>query len=145
MSKATKIGCIILLFLMLIAVRAFVQPYLYDPLIEFFKSDYLYSAIPEINLGQLFLNIFYRYTLNTIISLTIIYLVYNNLKVFWFSVKLYAIAFILLCITLFVLLKFNNNEGYRLIFYVRRFLIHPIFLLILLPAFYYQKLKVKDK
>ena len=130
---------------MLITVRAFVQPYFYDPLIEFFKSDYLYMAIPEINLEHLFLNIFYRYTLNTIISLAIIYLVYNNLKVFKFSVKLYAIAFVILSIILFILLELDNNQGYRLIFYVRRFLIHPIFLLILLPAFYYQKLKVKDK
>jgi len=141
MSKTTKIVFIGLLFLMLIAVRAFVQPYFYDPLIEYFKGNYLYNTFPEINLGYLFLNIFYRYLLNTIISLTIIYVVYSDLKVLRFSVKFYAIAFVLLCLFLFLLLKFDHHQGYRLVFYVRRFLIHPIFLLILLPAFYYQKLK----
>jgi len=141
MSKTTKIVFIGLLFLMLIAVRAFVQQYFYDPLIEYFKGNYLYNTFPEINLGYLFLNIFYRFLLNTIISLTIIYVVYSNLKVLRFSVKFYAIAFVLLCFILFLLLKFDHNQGYILIFYVRRFLIHPIFLLILLPAFYYQKLK----
>ena len=144
MSKTTKIVFIALLILLLIAVRAFLEPYFYDPLNEFFKSDYLYVSIPEINLEHLFLNIFYRYTLNAIISLSIIFLVYNNLKVFRFSFKFYIIAFVVLCIILFILLKFNYIQGYRLIFYVRRFLIHPIFLLILLPAFYYQKLKVND-
>lgn len=140
MSKTTKIVFIGLLFLMLIAVRAFVQPYFYDPLIEYFKGNYLYNTFPEINLGYLFLNIFYRFLLNTIISLTIIYVVYSDLKVLRFSVKFYAIAFVLLCLFLFLLLN-DHHQGYRLVFYVRRFLIHPIFLLILLPAFYYQKLK----
>ena len=128
---------------MLIAVRAFAQPYFYDPLIDYFKSDYLHSAIPKIDLASFFLNIFYRYILNTVISLAIIYLVYTNLKELKFSIKFYIAAFIVLSITLFMLLKFDLNQGYRLIFYVRRFLIHPVFLLLLLPAFYYQKLKLK--
>ena len=143
MKKIVRITFIVVLFLILIAVRAIVQPYFYDPLIEYFEGDYLHTSIPEINLGAFFLNVFYRYTLNTIISLAIIYVVFNNLKVIKFSIKFYIIAFILLGIVLFILLKFDLNLGYRLTFYVRRFLIHPLFLLILLPAFYYQKLKLE--
>ena len=141
MKKTVQIVLIVLLFLLLIAVRAFVEPYFYDPLIEYFKANYLHNSIPEISLGVFFLNIFYRYFLNTIISLVILYLVFNNFKTLKFSFKFYTIAFFLLSITLFILLKFNLSNDYKLIFYVRRFLIHPIFLLVLLPAFYYQKLR----
>lgn len=143
MNFIPRILLIVLLFLMLIAVRAFVQPYFYDPLIDYFKNDYLHSTIPQIDLAHFFLNLFYRYILNTIISLAIIYLVYTNLKVLKFSIKFYIVAFIVLSIILIILLKFDLNQGYRLVFYVRRFLIHPVFLLLLLPAFYYQKLKLK--
>lgn len=140
MKKPLQILLIGVLFLMLVAVRAFVQPYFYDPLIEYFKSDYLHSAFPQLNLPLFFLNIFYRYALNAMISLAIIYLYFKNLNILKFSLQFYVIAFVLLSILLFILLKFNLGQGYMLIFYVRRFLIQPLFLLLLLPAFYYQRL-----
>lgn len=132
-----------MLVLMLIAIRVFVQPYFYDPLIDYFKSDYLSKPIPQINFKLFFLNLLYRYSLNSTISLAIIYLVFKNIKTLMFSLKIYIIAFVVLCMILLLLLKYNLNLDYQLIFYVRRFLIHPIFLLILLPAFYYQQLKTR--
>jgi len=141
MNKIIQVSLFVILVLMLISVRVFIQPYFYDPLIEYFKSDYLSTSIPKLNLKVYFLNIFYRYALNSVISLGIIYLVFKNLKNLLFSVKIYLIAFAILSSLLFILLSFNLNMDYKLIFYVRRFLIHPILLLVLLPAFYYQKLK----
>lgn len=145
MKKTVQIVLIVVLFLMLISVRAFVEPYFYDPLIFYFKSDYLHTPIPHLNLGNYFLNLCYRYCLNTAISLAIIYLIYNNLKALIFSVKFYVFAFIILGVGLFILLKFDLGQGYRLTFYIRRFLIHPLFLLILLPAFYYQKVQLEER
>jgi len=130
------------LFLMLILIRAVVQPYFYDPLLDYFKHDYLYTTIPELNFGAYFLNIFYRYALNTLISLAIIYLAFNDVKALYFSVKFYILVFVVLGLMLFILLKFNVSQNYLLTFYVRRFLIQPLFVFILLPAFYYQKRKV---
>ena len=144
MRKSVRVGLIILLFLLLILIRALVQPYFYDPLLNYFKYDYLYTSIPELNFNAYFLNIFYRYILNTIISWAIIYLIFYDLKTLYFSIKFYAIAFLILCLMLFILLKFNVTQNYLLTFYVRRFLIQPLFVFILLPAFYYQKLKVKN-
>lgn len=142
MRKSVRILLIVMLFLMLILIRAFVQPYFYDPLLDYFKHDYLYTSIPELNYGAYFLNIFYRYALNTIISLGIIYFIFNNLKILYFSMKFYVFAFVILGMMLFVLLNFNETHSYLLTFYVRRFLIQPLFVFILLPAFYYQQLKV---
>ncbi len=141
MRKSVRILLIVVLLFLLISIRAFLQPYFYDPLLYYFKGDYLNASIPELNFGTYFLNIFYRYTLNTIISLAIIYLVFNDVKVLYFSVKFYFLAFLALGLMLFILLKFNVTQNYMLIFYIRRFLIQPLFVFILLPAFYYQKLK----
>lgn len=140
MKKSVRIGLIVVLFLMLISIRAFLQPYFYDPLSDYFKHDYLLSSIPELNFDAYFLNLFYRYFLNTAISLAIIYLAFNTKKAFYFSIKFYVLAFVVLSLFLFILLKFNVTNSYMLIFYVRRFLIQPLFVFILLPAFYYQKL-----
>ncbi len=141
MRKSVRILLIVVLLFMLISIRAFLQPYFYDPLLDYFKHDYLNASIPELNFGAYFLNIFYRYTLNSIISLAIIYLVFNDVKVLYFSVKFYILAFLALSLILFILLKFNVTQNYMLIFYIRRFLIQPLFVFILLLAFYYQKLK----
>ena len=143
MKKPIQISAILILVLMLIAIRVFVQPYFYDPLIDYFQSDYLSKSIPQINFKLFFLNLFYRYSLNSAISLAIIYLVFKNIKTLMFSLKIYIVAFLVLCMILLFLLKYNLNVDYQLIFYVRRFLIHPVFLLILLPAFYYQQLKTR--
>lgn len=144
MSKSVRISLIILLFVMLILIRALVQPFFYDPLLDYFKHDYLNAAIPELNFGAYFLNIFYRYALNSLISLAIIYLVFDDKKSLYFSIKFYVLAFAVLSLLLFILLKFNVTQNYLLVFYVRRFLIQPLFVFILLPAFYYQKLKVES-
>jgi len=130
--------------MILILIRALVQPYFYDPLLDFFKHDYLNASIPELNFGTYFLNIFYRYFLNAMISLAIIYLVFYEVKSLYFSIKFYVLAFAVLGLMLFILLKFNVTQNYLLTFYVRRFLIQPLFVFILLAAFYYQKLKTKN-
>ncbi|WP_456461240.1 exosortase F system-associated membrane protein [Lutibacter sp.] len=139
MKRKVQILLIVLLFLLLIAVRVFIQPYFYDPLIDYFKNDYLQTTIPNLDFSKFFLNVFYRYTLNTIISLAIIYLFFNDFKIIYFSIKFYIIAFVIFGLALFVFLKLDFD--YKLIFYARRFLIQPLFVFLLLPAFYYQQLK----
>ncbi len=141
MRKSVRILLIVVLFLMLILIRAVLQPYFYDPLLDYFKYDYLNASIPELDFSTYFLNIFYRYFLNTLISLAIIYLVFKDVKALYFSIKFYVLAFLALSLILFILLKFNVTQNYLLTFYVRRFLIQPLFVFILLLAFYYQKLK----
>lgn len=140
MSKTLRFILIILLFLTLIFLRSFSQHYFYDPLMEYFKSDFLKSSFPEMNYPRFFLNLSLRFFLNTTVSLGIIYLAFKNLKVVVFSIKLYVILFVFFTLFLFILLKFQLADGYLLVFYIRRFLIQPLLLLILLPAFYYQKL-----
>lgn len=129
------------LLLLLIAVRLFEENLFYDPLIRFFRSEYLTGGVPEMNIGLLLLNLLIRFFLNTAISLLIIYLAFRDLQIFKFASVLYGILlFIAFPVFVFLLLNFEH-EHYLALFYVRRFLIHPLFILILLPAFYYYRLR----
>lgn len=142
MSKTVRIILLSILILLLIAIRLFLQPYFYDPLLVFFKHDYLHLEIPKLDYGRYFVNIFYRYLLNTGLSLGILFLIFKSKNVLKFSVKFYIGAFIIFGLLLYVELKFTIINNYNVVFYVRRFLIQPLFLLLLIPAFYYQKIRV---
>lgn len=139
MDKLVKIVLIIGLFFMLMLVRAFEPKLFYDPFIKYFQNDYLYQAIPIFVTSKLFLNIFLRYSLNLVFSLAILWVAFQNWDVIKFSIKFYTITFIVLVFIFYFLLQTEFSNGYLLAFYIRRFLIHPLFVLILLPAFYFQK------
>lgn len=139
MDKKYRIILIVLLFFVLVMIRAYASKLFYDPFIVYFKNDYLYEPIPVFSGSKLLIDLFFRYTLNSIISLLIIYVAFQNRDFVIFSIKFYAIAFVVLTITFFIILRGELEHGYLFAFYVRRFIIHPLFVLILLPAFYYKQ------
>ena len=139
LDKKYRIILIIILFFALVMVRAFATTLFYDPFIEYFRYDYLYETVPVFSGSKLLINLFFRYALNSIISLIIIYLAFKSRNFVLFSIKFYIIAFVVLTITFFIILKGELAQGYLFAFYVRRFIIHPLFVLILLPAFYYKQ------
>jgi exosortase F-associated protein len=140
MSKYLKIVLVFLLFVLLVAVRAFQTNLFYDPLIVYFKNDYLYTGIQNIVVWKLVVNMLFRYLVNSVISLGIIWVLFERKEYLKFASYFLMIAFVILITVFVILIKNNFESGYLLPFYIRRFIIHPLFLLILLPAFYYQKL-----
>lgn len=56
-----------------------------------------------------------------------------------FASLFYGVVFIVLIVIFGILLKTQGIGEYLPIFYVRRFLIQPILLFMLLPAFYYYR------
>lgn len=111
----------------------------YDPLIPFFKSNYQKMTLPDMETWRLFLHLFLRYLVNTLLSLIILWMAFKERGIITFASLFYSIVFVLLLITLSILLKTQNVGEYLPIFYVRRFLIQPILLFMLLPAFYYYR------
>ena len=140
MSKYLKIVLVFLFFVLLVAVRAFQTNLFYDPLIVYFKNDYLYTGIQNIVVWKLVVNMLFRYLINSVISLGIIWVLFERKEYLKFASYFLMIAFVILITVFVILIKNNFESGYLLPFYIRRFIIHPLFLLILLPAFYYQKL-----
>ena len=145
MKKRVKIPIIVFLFGLLVLVRAFGADIFYDPFIDYFKGAYLDQPIPNYNTLKLWLHIILRYLINGLISLVIIYIAFEKKGLVRFSIKFYTASFIVLGIFYFALLQFEMINGHLFTFYVRRFLIHPVFVLILLPAFYYQKKLVRSR
>ncbi|WP_082379299.1 exosortase F system-associated membrane protein [Pseudalgibacter alginicilyticus] len=141
MTKTVRYISIFSLFGLLILIRFFENELFYDPYLVFFQNDYLYIDSPRREILKVTSYTSLRYLLNSLISLEILFLFFQDKSVVQFSTIIYSIAFILL-ISIYLYFVINpKQEYYYLFFNIRRFLIQPIILILLLPAFYYHKLK----
>lgn len=123
----------------LILVRKFETDLFDDPFLSFFKGDYLNAKYPEYDFYKLALNIFSRYLLNSSISLLIIGLIFWDSKYVVFSGLVYAASLIILLPIYLYFVETEFSFGVNMGFFIRRLLIQPVILLVLIPAFYYQK------
>ena len=124
---------------LLACIRAFESELFYDPFISFFKSEFYHKQLPFFHQGKLFLNFLFRYLLNSSISLVIIYFLFKEKQLLKLSFYLYAVLFLILIIVFFGYLNYPKNPDFMTLFYIRRFLIQPLFLVLFIPAFFYQK------
>lgn len=139
MHKSLRVLLIFLCFTAMAFIRFRESALFYDPLISFFYGDYQYDILPDIEWINYVLNIFFRYLLNMLLSLAILWLAFMDTSILKFSSIIFAIVFVLLLV-LFVIFWSSNEQGeYNALFYVRRFLIQPLLIFILLPAFYYYR------
>ncbi|GGB70987.1 exosortase F system-associated protein [Flavobacterium suaedae] len=129
------IGILVLLVL-LVSVRVFQEQLFYDPLLVFFKTES--ETLAKYNSFKLFLGLLFRYTLNTLLSLGIIYILFKDKAILKLCTYLYIAFFIIFTLALFVIIN-ADDVNLLLLFYVRRFIIQPLFLILFIPAFYYQK------
>jgi exosortase F-associated protein len=141
MNKWIKYILLLVLFSLLILIRAFEEQLFYDPYLTFFQNDYLYIDSPRREIARLVAYTALRYALNTVVSLAILYMVFKDRNILEFSVIIYIIAFMVLLVIYLYFVINPKQEDYYMFFNVRRFLIQPIILILLLPAFYYYKLK----
>lgn len=141
-NKIIRTSIIIFLLGLFIGVRM-IEHLFYDPLIIYFESDYLHVSLPEINYINLIMSMILRYSINSGISILILWLVFNNTAYLQFSLKFYIIILLILLPTFFLLLL--NSNFYLPTFYVRRFLIQPLFIFLLIPAFHFQNYTNKNK
>ena len=142
MKSVIKSIWLLVLFGLLILVRAFENELFYDPYLTFFKNDYLYIDNPRREIFKLTVYTVLRYIINSGISLGIIYLFFKDKSIVMFSALIFILAFVIFILLFLYFVIHPNQDDYYLFFNVRRFLIQPILLLLLLPAFYYYKLKL---
>ena len=143
MSKKLRYILMFTLILMLVLIRQFEDVLFYDPYLVFFQNDYLYIDSPRQETFKLVCFTTLRYLLNSLISLGILYLVFLDKSIVKFSTLVYAFAYAILIMVFLYFVINPRQEDYYLFFNIRRFLIQPILLLLLLPAFYYNRLKRK--
>jgi exosortase F-associated protein len=141
MRNPIRFIVLLVLFGLVVLVRVFENELFYDPYLLFFKNDYLYMDFPNREILKLTLFTSLRYVLNSALSLGIIYLFFKDVSILKFSTLIFSIAYVLLILVFLYFVIHPRQEDYYLFFNVRRFLIQPLPLLLLLPAFYYHKLR----
>lgn len=129
---------VIVLVALLVLIRAYEDSIFYDPFLNYFKGNYTNLPLPQMDRLLLFGNLFMRYFLNTVLSLGIIYILFRQLELIKFAGILYALFFVILAVGFFVVLSIDSEDK-MMLFYIRRFLIQPLFLLLFVPAFYFQE------
>jgi exosortase F-associated protein len=139
-----SIFAISILLLLLIGIRLFENELFYDPFLLYFKTNYQVIQLPKANNYKLFLGLLYRYGLNSILSICMIFIIFKDLEAIKFISILYIIFFIVLIILFFMILNLIETPNKMILFYVRRFLIQPVFLLLFIPAFYFHKMTAKN-
>lgn len=138
-----RILAVCLFVILLAIVRAFEDRLFYDPFLAYFKGEYLNKSIPDLNKLKLFLSLLVRFALNTIISLAIIQTLFRDVSLTKFALLLFCGFFVIFIIAFYaVLLPDEPNKMY--VFYIRRFLIQPLLLLLFVPAFYFQKSQANE-
>lgn len=139
-----KYGLLFLLILFFIGIRLFEQTLFYDPFLVYFKNDYLDLPFPEFDLLKLGFNTVFRYVLNSGISLMVIYILFRDLSLLKFTGFLYATFGLVLFLVFLWILIFGDQNSNFVLFYVRRFLIQPLLLILFIPAFYFQMRQIKS-
>lgn len=129
----------LLLVLLLACVRLFERDLFYDPFLEFFRGEFQNAQLPEYDAFRLFFGLLFRYFLNSALSIAVIFVVFRDAELAKVVSLLYCVFFVLLIGLFFGTLNFSEKPDYMVLFYIRRFLIQPLFLVLFLPAFYYQK------
>ncbi|HBK83888.1 MAG TPA: exosortase F system-associated protein [Flavobacterium sp.] len=124
----------------IVLVRFFESKLFYDPFLQFFKIDYQNKPLPNIDVLKLTVHLFFRFSLNTFFSLAIIYFLFLNKMFVKIAFTLFVIVFVVMISSIWFLLLYNEEPNYLYLFYTRRFLIQPILVLLLIPAFYFQNL-----
>ena len=85
-----------IMLVLLISVRIFEHQLFYDPFLDYFKSNFQNTSLPQFDSLQLFFGLLFRYSLNSVISLSIIYAIFNDASILRFSSILYLVFFIIL-------------------------------------------------
>lgn len=138
-SKVLDIAIIGILAIALLLIRMFEKELFYDPFLNFFHGDTQNKMVPEFNTIKLFLGLIFRYFMNSMLTVLIVYFLFKDVSTVKLTSFLLSLFFVVLIIFFFSLLYFSKTPNYLFLFYVRRFLIQPLFLILFVPAFFYQK------
>ena len=141
-NKYLRYGIAALFVFGLVMVRKFEDILFYDPFIKYFHLVG-HTKFPEIDMAQLNASVMVRYLINTLLTVLIVRFIFWKKSYVKFSIFILIIGLIGLLPIYNYLISTQFSSGEMIFFYVRRFLIQPMFLLILIPCFYYQEIQHK--
>ncbi|MBB4806660.1 exosortase F-associated protein [Chryseobacterium defluvii] len=123
----------------LMGVRMLEDKIFYDPFLEYFHEADKTMAFPSFEWGKLIVSHLFRFVLNLLFSCMIIHFLFKNKEWTVQGALLITIIFII-TFPIYLYCIANGFEiGYLFSFYMRRFVIQPLILLLIIPMFYYRK------
>lgn len=141
--KRYKWILVLLGILGLIGIRSVEDQLFYDPFLAFFHKADKNAVFPNFFWDKLIINYLFRFLLNLFFGAVVVHFIFLNKKWTVQAIILMAIVFaITLPIYLFCI-STKFEIGYLFSFYMRRFVIQPIILLLIIPLFYYRKKLLK--
>ncbi|WP_175620198.1 exosortase F system-associated membrane protein [Chryseobacterium schmidteae] len=123
----------------LVGVRMLEGQIFYDPFLNYFHEGNKNISFPEFEWGKLIISHIFRFALNLFFSCVIIHFLFKNKE--W-TVQGAVLISIIFAITFPIYLYCISDRfdiGYLFSFYMRRFVIQPLILLLIVPLFYYRK------
>ncbi|WP_233701803.1 exosortase F system-associated membrane protein [Kaistella solincola] len=122
----------------LIAVRMFEDQLFYDPFQAFFHIANEHAAFPAFEWTPLIFGYIFRFFLNLALSTAIVHLIFNSKRWTLQAAVLITVVF-LITFPIYLYCIYTQFEvGYLFSFYMRRFVIQPLILLLIIPLFYYR-------
>ncbi|MPT31259.1 MAG: exosortase F system-associated protein [Chryseobacterium sp.] len=128
----------------LIGIRGLEDKIFYDPFLQFFKSADQTALFPNFIWGKLILGYLLRFALNTFFSLWIIQFLFENKEWTRQALILILLVFVIVFPIYLYCIYDKFQFGYLFSFYVRRFVIQPLTVILIIPIFYYRKKVIQD-
>ena len=127
----------------LISVRILEDKLFYDPFLGYFHEADKSMIFPSFEWGQLILGYVFRFILNLLFSCLIIHFLFKD-KTWTMQGGILIMIIFLITFPIYLYCIYNKFEiGYIFSFYMRRFVIQPLAILLIVPMFYYRKQMVK--
>lgn len=123
----------------LIAIRMLEDRIFYDPFLAYFHQASKDAVFPDFLWGKILLNYFFRFLLNLLFSAVIVQCIFRNKKWTLQAVVLMCIVFAVTLPLYLYCIHTKFEIGYLFSFYMRRFVIQPLILLLIIPMFYYRR------
>ncbi|SDE70663.1 exosortase F system-associated membrane protein [Riemerella columbipharyngis] len=124
----------------LISVKFLEGKIFYDPMIKYFSADgFSHPDFPHLHWGKLIVGHLFRFFLNAFFSTVIIQFMFRNKLWTLQAVVLISVVFAITFPMYLYCLYTEFQWGVLISFYIRRFVIQPLLLLMIIPIFYYKK------
>ena len=141
--KVLRILLIILGIFGLIGVRMVEESLFYDPFLSYFHAADKNAQFPDFEWSKLIINYIFRFLLNLALSALIVHFIFKNKEYTMQAVVLMLLVFAITFPIYLYCIHTKFEIGYLFSFYMRRFVIQPLILLLIIPLFYYRKQLLK--
>lgn len=141
--KFLSIFIVVLGIFGLIGVRMVEDSVFYDPFLDYFHAADKNAPFPDFEWAKLILNYIFRFSLNLILSALIVHSIFKNKEWTMQAVVLMLLVFAITFPIYLYCIYTRFEVGYLFSFYMRRFVIQPLILLLIIPLFYYRKQQLR--